>query len=263
MFKFSRLVAFATFLFLPAPIVIVIVSSFASSGYISFPPSSLSLKWYAEFLGSADWLYVLGISMVIAALAAIFSTVLGFLVALVVTRRRFVGSGMLETALMLPLILPHAALGVLMLGVVGLFKWNGTFAGLLLAHTLITLPYAYRPVVASLRKLDLSTEEAAMSLGATPWTIFRRVTMPLIRPGLVTALLFCFIVSFDEVTVTLFLVGPDISTLPVKIFSTIQDSASPVIAAISTLLIAFTLALVLLLERLIGLELFVEAEQGR
>lgn len=253
----------AVLLFLPAPIVIVVLSSFTARGYISFPPGALSLKWYAEFLGSTDWLTSLAISLVLAALAAVFSTAIALLAALVFTRKRLPMAASFETLVLLPLIFPHAALGVVMLGLAGLFGWTGRFPGLLLAHVIMTVPYAWRPIVSSLRKLDLAMEEAAMSLGARPLYVFRRVTLPLLRPGLVTALLFTFIISFDEVTVSLFLVGPDVSTLPVRIFSHIQDSGSPVIAAISTVLVLLTVLVVLLLDRLIGLELFVDVEQRR
>lgn len=259
----GRTLVAAVLLFLPAPIVIVVMSSFTARGYISFPPGELSLRWYAEFLASTDWLLSLVVSLVLAALAAVFSTLIAFLGALVFTRKRFPGAAGFETLVLLPLIFPHAALGVVMLGMAGLFGWTGRFPGLLLAHVIMTVPYAWRPIVSSLRKLDLSTEEAAMSLGARPLHVFRRVTLPLLRPGLVTALLFTFIISFDEVTVSLFLVGPDVTTLPVRIFAHIQDSGSPVIAAISTVLVALTVLVVLLLDRLIGLELFVESEQRR
>ena len=105
-------------------------------------------------------------------------------------------------------------------------------------------------------KVDPALEEASMSLGAKPWQVLRSVTLPMLRPGLITALLFCFIVSFDEATITVFLIAPDVMTLPVRILTQIQESASPVIAAIATFLVAVTLSLVLLLERTVGLELF-------
>jgi putative spermidine/putrescine transport system permease protein len=258
-----RAVVAAVLLFLPAPIVIVVVSSFTKAGYISFPPGELSLRWYAEFLGSADWLATLGLSAALAALAATLSTAVTFLGALAVTRRRLPMAHGLETLVLLPLIFPHAALGVIMLGLVAMFGWTGQFVGLLLAHFILTIPYAWRPIVAAMRKHDLAIEEAAMSLGAPPFYTFRKVTLPLLRPGLVTALLFTFIISFDEVTVSLFLVGPDLSTLPVKIFSTIQDSGSPVIAAVSAMLVGLTILAVFVLDRVVGLELFVAAEERR
>jgi len=164
---------------------------------------------------------------------------------------------------MLPLVFPNAALGVAFLGVLGLLGIGGTYLGIVLAHCIITLPFAYRPILNALRKLDPALEEASMSLSATPLQVLRTVTLPMLRPGLITAFLFCFIVSFDEATVTIFLIAPDVNTLPVRILTQIQESASPVIAAIATFLILFTLSLVLLLERTVGLELFAAPQRER
>ena len=175
-------------------------------------------------------------------------------------RRGFRGQGTFETLLLSPLVFPHAAIGVIMIAILNDFGALGTFSGLVLAHAIITIPYAYRPIAANLRSVDLNTEEAAMSLGARPRTVFWRVTLPALRPGLVTAMLFTSIISFDEVTVTMFLVGPDVMTAPVKVFTEVLESASPVVTAVSASLVLFTVALVWMLERFVGLRFFVERE---
>ncbi len=257
---FASAVATAVLLFLPAPIVIVIVSSFTASGFISFPPAALSLRWYVRFLGDADWLRALAASTVLAIVAAIGSVVAAFGVAWAAERWYSRLRPMLEACVMLPLVLPQAALGMLVLSVAGRLGLVGSFFGILLAHLLVTLPYAYRPLVAGVAMLDRSQEEAAQNLGATPLVVFRRVTLPAMRSALAIALLFCFIISFDEATVTLFLVGPDATTLPIRIFNTLQDNADPVVAAISTLLIGVTVVLVLVVGRVAGLLTFVQAE---
>ena len=138
--------------------------------------------------------------------------------------------------------------------------WLGTFTGLVLVHCILTVPYAYRPVAAALRKADPALEEAAASLGSRPWRTFWLVSLPAVRPGLVTSLLFSFIISFDEVTVTLFLVGPFVMTLPVQVFSEVLESASPIIAAVSATLVLFTSAMVFILDRVIGIQFFVERD---
>lgn len=258
-----RLPIAAILLFLPAPIAIVALSSVTSRGYLTFPPSSFSLRWYTEFLSSAEWLRALAISVLLAFSAACGSVLIAFLASQVIARKRFAGRSLLETLMLMPIIFPHAALGVAMLGIVSSLHWNGTFVGLVLAHVVLTVPYAYRPLIASIRALDPVMEEAAMSLGARPGTILKRVTLPLLRPGLITALVFAFVISFDEVTVTMFLVGPDMSTIPVRIFAQIQESASPVIAAISTVLIGFTVLIVALTQWLLGLEAFLDIGAGR
>ncbi len=249
--------------FLPAPILIVAISSFSRTGYLQFPPQALSLRWYTEFLTDTVWLKAVAVSFVVAVAVALVTTAISFLAALATTRKHFVGRGAFELLMLSPLLFPHAAIGVALLSLLATLGWIGRYPGILLAHVILCVPFAYRPIVNSMRKLDLALEEAAMNLGATPAYVFRTVTLPLLRPGLVTALLFSFIISFDEVTVTIFLIGPDVITLPTRIFAHIQESASPVVAAISTFLILVTIALVIALQRLVGLELFVEAERRR
>lgn len=260
-FNWSTVGLWALLLFMPAPIIVVIAASFSYDGYIRFPPGELSLRWYVEFLTDMRWLRALWTSLLLAVAGAVFSTTIAFMAALAVARHQTRFTRYFEVAIMTPLLFPHAALGIAMLALLMSFHVYGTFVGLLLAHCIITLPYAYRPISVSLRKLDAAMEEASMSLGAGRWYTFRHVTLPLVRPGIITALLFSFILSFDEVTVTMFLVGPFITTLPVEIYSFIQESGTPVVAAISSVLVLITLMLVLLLERVVGLEFFVEPDR--
>lgn len=261
--NWNRLFAIALFLLLPGPIIVVVAVSLTSVGYVRFPPGDLSLRWYAEFLSDQRWLNALVTSLALAMAGALITTLASLMAALAVARSNGRFAAAFETAVLAPLIFPHAALGMAMVALAGMFQIYGTFAGILLAHCIITLPFAYRPISVSLRKMDPSLEEAAMSLGSQPWNTFFRVTLPLMRPGIVTALLFSFIISFDEVTISMFLVGPQITTLPVDIYTYIQESGKPVVAAISTALVALTLITVLVLERFVGLTLFVEAEKTR
>ncbi|WP_028957620.1 ABC transporter permease [Sulfitobacter sp. 20_GPM-1509m] len=256
----ARYIGIAVLLFLPMPIIIVVLSSFTSAGYLSFPIKGLSLRWYAEFLGSADWLRVLGTSALLALIGAVVSTGACFAAAWAVVRHKIRFGATYETILLAPLIFPHAAIGVIMIVTLSSLGWLGTFSGLVLVHCILTIPYAYRPVAAALRKSDAALEEAAASLGARPWRTFWMVTLPAVRPGLVTSLLFTFIISFDEVTVTLFLVGPFVMTLPVQVFSEVLESASPIIAAVSAALVLFTSAMVFILDRVIGIQFFVERD---
>jgi putative spermidine/putrescine transport system permease protein len=251
------------FAFLPLPIVIVALSSVTETGYFTIPLEALSLRWYVEFFTDPHWIGLLLISAGIAIIVALISTILALMAALVLARHSFTGSSTYETLIMLPLVFPNAALGVAFLGLLALLGVGGTYIGIVLAHCIITLPFAYRPILNALRKLDPALQEASMILGATPAKTLWSVTLPLLRPGLITAFLFCFIVSFDEATITVFLIAPDVTTLPVRILTEIQESASPVIAAIATFLIVFTLILVFVLERTIGLELFAAPEDKR
>jgi putative spermidine/putrescine transport system permease protein len=250
----------AGFVFLPLPIVVVVISSFSRSGYLQFPPQALSLRWYAAFLSDAGWLRALGVSIVLAVLAAALVTLLALLAALARTRLRWRGAAAFDLLMLSPLLLPHAAIGLSLLTVLSALGWIGAYPGLLLAHAILCAPFAYRPLINALRRLDLSMEEAAMNLGAPPMLVFRKVTLPLLRSGIVAAFLFSFIISFDEVSVTLFLVGPNVTTLPVRVFTEIQESGSPVVAAISSFLVVATVLMFLAADRLVGLRLFVTAE---
>lgn len=256
-----RILVVLIFLFLPAPILIVIASSFSESGYLSFPPGALSLRWYEEFFASSTWLQALWISALIAIAVALLTTLLSFLAGLAATRIKFLGRNFFNFLMLSPLLFPHAAIGVALIGILAKADALGTYAGILLAHAILCVPFAYRPMVNSMMKLDHALEEAAMMLGARPMEVFRKITIPLLKPGFITALLFSFIISFDEVTVTVFLLGPDTITLPTRIFIHIQESGSPVIAAISTFLVAITILIVVFLERVVGLEFFMEIER--
>lgn len=256
----GRIVFVGLLLFLPAPIFIVIGASFTETGYIRFPPEGFSLRWYRAIFEDPQWLSALLTSLMLAAASAILTTTVAFLAALVATRRRGTMISALETAILAPLLFPHAALGIAMLALVSTLSVYGTFTGLLLVHCIIILPFAYRPISVSMLSIDRSMDEAAMSLGARPGMVFFRVILPLTRPGVVTALLFTFIISFDEVTVTMFLVGPLITTMPVEIYTFIMQTGKPTVAAISTGLVMFTVLAVVLLDRLVGLQFFVERE---
>jgi putative spermidine/putrescine transport system permease protein len=256
-----RALAILLLILLPAPLVVVVGSSFSPLAVLGFPPPGFSLRWYAEFLSSPQWLVAFGVSTAIALASAALTTVaaLGAALALqgVSPRLRSIA----ETAILAPLLFPHAALGIGFLGWLILAHLNGTAWGILIAHLILCAPFAYRPIAVSLAQIDRSLPEAAAILGAEAGQTFRRVTLPLLRPGISASLLFAFIISFDEVTVTMFLVGPELTTLPVNIYARLNDSADPVVAAISSILIMLTAGLVLLIDRIAGLRIFIDIEE--
>ncbi|WP_420101423.1 ABC transporter permease [Bosea sp. (in: a-proteobacteria)] len=250
--------AVAAFTFILAPILVVVLASVTPRGYLEFPPRGLSFRWYAEVLTSWVWGKAFLTSVALATVAATVTTFVCFLAALVTTRRRVPAKNLFELLVQLPLLLPHAALAMALFSLILFLGLRGSFPGLVLAHLILVMPFVYAPIVNGLRQHDLSVEEAAATLGADPVTVFRKITLPMLRPALVSAFLFSFIVSFDEVTVSVFLIGVDLTTLPVKILSDIQASASPAIAAVSTLLMGLTLIMVYVINRLVGLQLFIE-----
>jgi putative spermidine/putrescine transport system permease protein len=212
-------------------------------------------------LGDPRWITALGLSLTIAAATAVMATVIAFLTAWCARCRLPAGPARaLDLVVLSPLFFPHAALGVALVNLLALWGLVGTAWGILVAHLVCTLPFAYRPVAVSMQRISPEMLEASAILGAGEGRTALRVLVPLCRPGLVTALLFSFIVSLDEVTVTMFLTGPDMMTLPVEIYAYIQENASPVLAAVSTAMVAATLLLVLVLERTVGLEFFVEED---
>lgn len=246
---------------LPAPLVVVIGASFSPQAVLRFPPNGFSLRWYEAFLGNPHWLMGFAWSAGIAVVAAVLTTAAALGAALALQHAHPRLRSAMETAILAPLLFPHAAIGIGFLGWLSMVQLNGTVWGVLIAHLILCAPFAYRPVAVSLRQIDASMTEAAMILGAEPNQALRRVVLPLLRPGLAASLLFSFIISFDEVTVTMFLIGPEFTTLPVSIYAHIHDSADPVVSAISAVLILLTAGLVLLMDRIIGLRIFIDIEE--
>lgn len=252
------LTAWSALIFLILPVVIVVLASFSPTANVQIPLQAFSVKSYREFAGDPKWISAIGISLTLAAIGALLSCGVALLAALVNNRTTYAGKTFVEGGLLAPLIFPHAALALALYSVANVFDLVGTFVGVLLAHIVITVPFAYRPISAAVVKNDRSMQEAGMSLGASPGYIFRKLTIPALRDGIVTALLFTFIISFDEATVTLFLKGPEFNTLPVAILTEIQEGSGLAVPAVSTLMITLTLLFIFLAEKTVGLKIFAE-----
>lgn len=248
---------------IPLPLLIVIVVSFSPAAYTQFPPSGFSLRWYESFLTTPKWVEAFATSAALAALSSVVATLSALLAVLATREMRTSYRQSVDALSLFPLIFPHAAIGVAFMTVLVTFQMNGTFTGLFLVHVVICLPFAYRPISVAMSKLDPSLLEAAMICGAQPAQAHRKVTLPLMKEGVLTALLFSFIFSFDEVTISMFLVSSEVSTLPVAIYAHIHDSADPIVAAISTLLIVITVVMVLALQWFAGLGAIVRGEAGQ
>lgn len=245
------------YLYLLAPILIVVPVSFSAAAFVVFPPRGLSLRWYVNFLTSRELTEALWLSVRLGAAVTLAATVAGTLAALALTRYRWPGREAIRTFLMAPIVLPGIVLGIALLIFLNRTPLAQSFGGLFAAHLAVALPYVVRTVAATLEGFDRIVEEAAASLGAPPLAAFRTVTLPLIKPGVIAGATFAFITSFDELVVSLFLTGPRLSTLPVQIYNYIEFASDPTIAAISVLLIVFTTAVVLLVERVVGFSRFV------
>lgn len=249
--------------FMLAPLVIVCVVAFTPEGYLSLPTRSLSLRWFRAIFGYPEFLRAFRDSLWLAALSSTIAIALAVPAALAIARYRFPGREAMTTLFMSPLMVPHVVLGIAFLRFFTQIGLSGSFAGLVLSHIIVILPFALRLVLAASYGLDRRVEHAAISLGAGTTTVFRRVTLPLILPGVVSGWLLAAINSFDEVTMTVFIASPSTVTLPVRMFLYIQDNIDPLIAAVSACLIALTALLLFALDRLYGLDrLFVGSGKG-
>jgi putative spermidine/putrescine transport system permease protein len=250
-------IALLVILFLQLPVIVVVLAAFSTTSYLTIPPQGLTLKWFAKVLTDPVYLDAIRISLTLAVGSTAISLVLGVAAAYALFKRMLPGTEALTSFLMAPLILPSVVIGVALLQYYSLIGWRGSFAALLLAHVIITVPYIVRSALASLAGVDTSVEEAARVLGANGFTAFRLVTLPLIKPGLVAGALFAFVTSMENVPVTIFVASAKQTTLPILIFSSVEMGVDPSIAAVSTLLIVATVFVLWLAERWTGFHRFI------
>ena len=248
-----RLLILLLFAFLLAPVVLVFPMSFSADQFLIWPPSAFSFRWYTAILGETRLLAAARNSFILALAVSVVALAIATPAALVLARRKFRGREAIVTVLTAPLLLPTIVLALALLIVFVGYGLIGSWAGLVLAHLLVCLPYGIRVLMTAASTLPASVEEAASSLGAPPFAVFRRVTFPLMLPGVVAASAIVFLVSFDEVVISLFVVGPELTTLPVALFHYVESKTDPLVAAISVLLVILTVGVVLVLERAMGL----------
>jgi putative spermidine/putrescine transport system permease protein len=246
-------VRFALIGFILAPLIVAVGSSFNGGSVPEFPPTNPSLKWYAHLFSQTVFIEAARNSLMLAVLATAINLPIALAAAYAIVRGRFPGREAIQTFLMSPLIVPAVVTGIAILLAFSQMGWRHTFSRLLLAHIVITLPYLIRTVVASLSRVDASCEEAARTLGATPMKTFMLVTLPQLLPGVLAGAVFAFIISFDNVSVSLFLTSAKQNTLPIAILAYVEYNLDPSIAAVSSVLIAATLILTLVIERVAGL----------
>lgn len=245
-------VAVGTGVFLILPTVVVILASFTSTAYLSFPPEGLSLRWYTRLLGSGEILRAARVSLIVAGAATIGGLVMGVAAALPLVRGRFRGREAILAFTLAPLMLPSVVLGIALLFFFGFLGIRLSLATLVGSHILITFPYVVRTCTAALVRVDPALEEAASGLGAGRLQILRNVTLPLLTPGLVVGAGFAFIESFDNLALSIFVAGQRQETLPMRLFQLLVSDIDPVVAAVSTVLIAASLVLLVVVHRIAG-----------
>ncbi|MGH7070845.1 MAG: ABC transporter permease [Acetobacteraceae bacterium] len=246
-------IVFLLYVFLLAPIVMIALTSFSNDAYLAFPPEHWGFGGYAALLKNTAFQSGLETSLILGCAVTALTLAAGTAASYALARLRFPGQGALLALFTAPLLLPTIVIGLALLLVFSQLGLLATFPGLILGHSLVAIPYVVRLMLTATGATASSAEEAAATLGASPAIVFYRITLPLMRPALVAAAALAFLASFDEVVISLFLVGPRLTTLPVAIFRYVQYHADPQVSALSVVLIAITIALIGVIERSSGL----------
>jgi putative spermidine/putrescine transport system permease protein len=275
-----RLFCIGVLVFLILPLLVIVPLSFSADSFLMYPIHSFSLRWYEAFFTNSEWMDSLKNSMIVAPAATLLATVLGTVAAVGLTSADFPGKSFMMTVLISPMVVPvvivgvgaylffaplglaNSYLGLMVVPVVivgvGAYLFfaplglANSYLGLVMVHAALGVPFVVITVSATLRGFNPNLVRASASLGGNPVYTFFRVTLPLIAPGVISGGLFAFAASFDEVVVTLFLAGPEQTTLPRQMFAGIKENISPTIAAAATVLILFSIVLLLTLEWLRG-----------
>lgn len=248
-----RAIIVALYAFLLAPIAIVVLTSFSNDAYLAFPPAHWGLGGYVALFHNRAFQAGIETSLSLGIVVTLLTLVMGTAASFAIARFRFPGSRAVLGFFTAPLLLPTIVLGLALLLVFVQLGLLATFTGLVIGHSVVAIPYVIRLMLTAINNVSTTLEEAAATLGASPVRVFWRVTLPLMRPALLAAAALAFLASFDEVTITLFLVGPRLTTLPIEVFRYVQSHADPQISALSVLLIVLTIGAILLIERSLGL----------
>ncbi len=254
-----RASAYAVLAFVLAPLAVIVWVAFFANPIIGFPPTGYTLRWFARAWASEDFRSGFLLSVQLGIAAAAISLLLGVPASIAIARHDFPGREAINTLLMAPLVVPGIVGGAaLFIGYLAFelatgIQIAGNLAGLLIAHTLLAIPWTVRLVTAALLRVDASIIEAAVNLGASPFVAFRRVTLPAIRPGLVAAVMLSFVISFIDLEKSLFLVGPGRTTLQIAIMNYLEWNLDPTIAAVAAVQIAIIGLALLAADRAVGL----------
>jgi putative spermidine/putrescine transport system permease protein len=244
--------------FILTPIWITIAVSFNKGNYIVFPPEGFSFRWYIEFFQDYTWLMVFKNSMIVALPTMVLSTIVGVMCALGYMRRKFPGRHLINLAVMMPFLVPGILIGICLLIFLHKVNLTGTYTAVVIGHSLWGIPTVFLLVQAVLAGYDFSIEDAARDLGAGPIRAFFSITLPCIRTGIFTAMIFSFITSFGEFNIALFLTAPQTMTMPVQIWNSLKYEVTPIVAAVSTVMILVTLVGVGIGAKFIGVQKMTE-----
>jgi putative spermidine/putrescine transport system permease protein len=233
-------------LYLILPVLVIVPMSFSSARFLTFPPPSLSLRWYHEYLGNAAWMQATRVTLTVALLTVLIATPLGIAAAYAISQSKLRIMRMIHLTLMLPLVVPIIITAVGIFFVYARIGLIATLSGLVLANVMLALPYVVTSVIAGLQSFDATQEMVARSLGMGRLRSFFVVTLPQIKASVVTGSIFAFISAMDETVVGLFISGGQYQPLTKRMFTALRDEIDPTIAAISTLMTAASFLLVLI-----------------
>lgn len=237
------LIAGVAVVFLLLPLLLIVALSFDASPWMQFPPPAWTLEWYRQVFADPEWLASLLTSLEVAVIVTVLSVVLGTLASFGIVRGRFAGREVLRAFFLTPMVLPVVVLAVALYAAFLRLHLNATLTGFVIAHLILALPFSILAISGALEQFDRAIEDAAVLCGARLWEARLRVTLPAIRLGLFSAAIFSFLASWDEVVVAIFMAGPDLQTIPVRIWGMLRQDLSPVIAAVSSLLVLLTVLL--------------------
>ncbi|KAB2663770.1 ABC transporter permease [Brucella tritici] len=232
-------------LFLIAPIIAIVPLSFNSEPYMSYPMAGFSLRWYEAVLTSSQWTAALKSSLIVGTATTVIATTLGTMAAFGLVRKGMPKAQMVMGILLMPLAIPVVTVALALYLVFSRIGLTNSYLGLIIAHTVLATPFVLVTVTSALANFDFALLRAGASLGAGPLTVFRRITLPIILPGVLTGALFAFITSWDEVVVALFIAGPEQRTLPRQMFAGLREQLDPSILVVASLLIAISICLAL------------------
>ncbi len=242
----------ATVIYIVSPLIIVVITSFNSTAFGSFPPEGFSLRWYKQLLDRSEFARGFRNSLIVGLVSAVIAVIAGLMAAIALIRYRFRGADVVRSFFLSPIVVPKIVLGLaffILFVRIGIF---GNLNSLVLAHGVITFPFALAVLSGTLASLNSVLEEAAQDLGASQWQVIWYIIIPQTKVGMAVAGVFAFIISFDQIDMTLFLVRPRINTLPVELFLYSERDQDLTLTAVSTLLILFSAILLLIARPLVG-----------
>lgn len=242
-----------TFLFLLGPLVIILGAALSDTSYLTFPPQGLTLRWFQNAFEISAFRRTMVTSFLLATFGTLLSLAIGIPAAYAMARYRLHLPRFLGNVFILPVLVPEIVLGFALMKSVATGLGTPIFATLLIGHALLVLPYCVRVVGASLAQFDFSVEEAAVSLGCPRWRAFFSVVLPNIQAGVIAAFVLAFITSLNDVSISIFLTGPGVSTLPIQLLAHMEQFFDPTIASVSVLLMFVTVAVMAGVERTLGL----------